>query len=297
MISKKYNSKIKKILLFISCATLLSGCESALLNPKGQIALQQRSLILTAFCLMLIVVIPAIVMTILFAWKYRESNVNAKYSPNWSHSNKIEAIVWTIPIIIVIFLSILSWKSTHELEPRKPIASNVRPIEIDVVALDWKWLFIYPKQGFATINQIAFPVNTPILFKITSNSVMNSFFIPQLGSQIYAMAGMETQLNLIANYPGIYNGISSNFSGQGFSDMKFKAIVTENNQGFEKWTDNIKKSNIVIRDMNDFENIAIPSKNDPVKYFSKVDPTLFLKIIEKFKMNHNMVHNMNYENG
>ncbi|MBK4775797.1 ubiquinol oxidase subunit II [Candidatus Pantoea edessiphila] len=291
MISKNYSSKIiKNFFLFTSCATLLSGCESALLNPKGQIALQQRSLILTAFCLMLIVVIPAIFMTILFAWKYRETNINAKYSPNWSHSNKIEAVVWTIPIIIVLFLSILSWKSTHELEPSRPIRSNVRPIEIDVVSLDWKWLFIYPKQGFATINQIAFPVNTPILFKVTSNSVMNSFFIPQLGSQIYAMAGMQTKLNLIANQPGVYDGISSNFSGLGFSNMKFKTIVTRNNMEFEKWIINIKNSKNVINNMKDFENIAIPSKDDPVKYFSKVDPNLFLKVIEKFKMNHKIHH-------
>ncbi|PPI86332.1 ubiquinol oxidase subunit II [Candidatus Pantoea edessiphila] len=287
MIFNKYKIILQNLMLIL-CTSLLSGCESAVLNPKGQIALQQRSLILIAFCLMLIVVIPAIVMTILFAWKYRESNINATYSPDWSHSNKIEIIVWTVPIIIVLFLSVLSWKSTHELEPSKPIVSTIKPIEIDVIALDWKWLFIYPKQNLATINQIAFPVNTPINFKITSNSVMNSFFIPQLGSQIYAMAGMETKLNLIANEPGVYNGISANFSGPGFSDMKFKTIVTKNNEDFAKWITKVKKSNNKLDNMNIFESIALPSENNPVKYFSVIDPDLFLHVIDKFKMNHTM---------
>ena len=222
---RKYNKSLG-ILSLIAGTLLLSGCDSALLNPKGQIAMEQRSLILTAFGLMLIVVIPAILMAVVFAWKYRASNTNAKYSPNWSHSNKVEAVVWTVPILIILFLGVLTRKSTHALEPGKPIASDVKPVEIEVVALDWKWLFIYPEQGIATVNEIAFPKGTPVNFRITSNSVMNSFFIPTLGSQIYAMAGMQTKLHLIANEPGTFKGISSNFSGRGFSGMKFRAIAT-----------------------------------------------------------------------
>ncbi|OON37532.1 cytochrome o ubiquinol oxidase subunit II [Izhakiella australiensis] len=278
---RKYNKSLG-ILSLIAGTLLLSGCNSALLDPKGQIALEQRSLILTAFGLMLIVVIPAIAMAVIFAWKYRASNTNAKYSPNWSHSNKVEAVVWTIPILIILFLGILTWKSTHALEPSKPLASDVKPIEVEVVALDWKWLFIYPEQGIATVNQLAFPANTPVNFRITSNSVMNSFFIPTLGSQIYAMAGMQTKLHLIANQAGTYDGISSNFSGRGFSGMKFKAIATPDNATFEQWVAQAKQSPNALNSMEDFEKLAAPSENNPVEFFSSVKPELFKDIIEKF---------------
>ncbi|EQC3344624.1 ubiquinol oxidase subunit II, partial [Escherichia coli] len=179
---RKYNKSLGWLSLFAG-TVLLSGCNSALLDPKGQIGLEQRSLILTAFGLMLIVVIPAILMAVGFAWKYRASNKDAKYSPNWSHSNKVEAVVWTVPILIIIFLAVLTWKTTHALEPSKPLAHDEKPITIEVVSMDWKWFFIYPEQGIATVNEIAFPANTPVYFKVTSNSVMNSFFIPRLGSQ------------------------------------------------------------------------------------------------------------------
>lgn len=285
---RKYN-KCLGILSLISGAVLLSGCDSALLNPKGQIALEQRSLIMTAFGLMLVVVIPAVLMAIIFAWKYRASNTNAKYSPEWSHSNKLEAVVWAIPILIIIFLGILTWKSTHALEPSKPIASDVKPVEIDVIALDWKWLFIYPEQGIATVNQIAFPANTPVSFRITSDTVMNSFFIPTLGSQIYAMAGMQTRLHLIANQPGIFDGISSNFSGPGFSGMKFKAIATQDNAAFQQWVDKVKASSNTLTTMDDFNKLAAPSENNPVEYFSTANPQLFDQVVDKF-MAHNTMN-------
>ncbi|PKH21345.1 cytochrome o ubiquinol oxidase subunit II [Enterobacterales bacterium CwR94] len=278
---RKYN-KTLGILSLIAGTLLLSGCDSALLSPKGQIGVEQRSLILTAFGLMLIVVIPAIAMAIAFAWKYRESNTEAKYSPNWSHSNKVEAVVWTVPILIILFLGILTWKTTHSLEPSKPLVSDVKPIEVQVVALDWKWLFIYPEQGIATVNQLAFPANTPVNFKITSNSVMNSFFIPTLGSQIYAMAGMQTKLHLIANEPGTFDGISSNYSGAGFSGMKFKAIATANQQDFEQWVAKVKQSPESLTTMEAFETLAKPSEFHPVEYFSSVKPDLFMSVINKF---------------
>ncbi|SFN37144.1 cytochrome bo3 quinol oxidase subunit 2 [Izhakiella capsodis] len=286
---RKYNKSLG-ILSLIAGTLLLSGCNSALLDPKGQIALEQRSLILTAFGLMLIVVIPAVAMAVIFAWKYRASNTNAKYSPNWSHSNKVEAVVWTIPILIILFLGILTWKSTHALEPSKPLASDVKPIEVEVIALDWKWLFIYPEQGIATVNQLAFPVDTPVSFRITSNSVMNSFFIPTLGSQIYAMAGMQTKLHLIANQAGTFDGISSSFSGRGFSGMKFKAIATPDNATFEQWIAQAKQSPNTLNTMEDFEKLAAPSENHPVEFFSSVKPELFKDVVEKF-MSHG--NNMN----
>lgn len=173
---RKYNKSLGWLSLIAGTA-LLSGCNSALLDPKGQIGLEQRSLILTAFGLMLIVVIPAILMAVGFAWKYRASNKDAKYSPNWSHSNKVEAVVWTVPILIIIFLAVLTWKTTHALEPSKPLAHDEKPITIEVVSMDWKWFFIYPEQGIATVNEIAFPANTPVYFKVTSNSLLYSLGI------------------------------------------------------------------------------------------------------------------------
>jgi len=231
---------------------------------------------------MLIVVIPAIVMAIGFAWKYRASNKDAKYSPNWSHSNKVEAVVWTIPILIIIFLAVLTWKTTHALEPSKPLVHDAKPVTIEVIAMDWKWFFIYPEQGIATVNEIAFPANTPVEFKITSNTVMNSFFIPRLGSQIYAMAGMQTKLHLIANEAGTYDGISSNYSGAGFSGMKFKAIATPDNATFDAWVAKAKQSTTVMNDMAAFDKLAAPSEYNKVEYFSSVKPDLFKDVIGKF---------------
>ncbi|MFK8259899.1 cytochrome o ubiquinol oxidase subunit II [Erwinia sp. AnSW2-5] len=293
---RKYNKSLG-ILSLIASMILLSGCDSALLNPKGQIAMEQRSLILTAFGLMMIVVIPAVLMAVVFAWKYRASNTNAKYSPNWSHSNKVEAVVWTVPILIIVFLGILTWKSTHALEPSKPLASDAKPIVIEVVSLDWKWMFIYPEQGIATVNQIAFPANRPVSFKITSNTVMNSFFIPTLGSQIYAMAGMQTRLNLIANEAGTFDGISSNFSGRGFSGMKFKAIATPDEASFEQWVAKAKQSPDTLMTMDDFNKLAAPSENHPVEFFSSVKPELFKDIIGQFKMNHGGSMDMSHGEG
>lgn len=183
---------------------LLSGCQGGILDPKGQIAAEQKSLILTATALMLLVVIPVIVMTLVFAWKYRAGNKEAAYEPKWSHSTKIEVVVWLIPCIIIAFLATLTWKSTHKLDPYRPLESDKKAIQVQVVALNWKWLFIYPEQQIASVNELVFPADTPVSFKITSDAAMNSFFIPQLGGQIYAMAGMQTQLHLIANEPGTY---------------------------------------------------------------------------------------------
>ena len=278
---RKYNKSLG-LLSLIAGTVLLSGCDSALLDPKGQIGLEQRSLILIALGLMLIVVIPAILMAIGFAWKYRASNKDAKYSPNWSHSNKAEAVVWTIPILIIIFLAVLTWKTTHSLEPSRPLDHETKPVTIEVIAMDWKWFFIYPEQGIATVNEIAFPVNTPVEFKITSNSVMNSFFIPRLGSQIYAMAGMQTKLHLIANEAGTYDGISSNYIGAGFSGMKFKAIATPDNAAFDAWVAKAKQSPNVMNDMATYEKLAAPSEYNKVEYFSSVKPDLFKDVINKF---------------
>ncbi|MGM1347828.1 cytochrome o ubiquinol oxidase subunit II [Serratia liquefaciens] len=278
---KKYNKSIGMLSL-IASTVMLSGCNMVLMNPKGAIGVEQRTLIITAIALMLIVVIPVIFMAFAFAWKYRASNKDAKYSPNWSHSNKIEAVVWTIPIIIIAILGTITWKTTHELDPFKPIVTDKKPMTIEVVSLDWKWLFIYPEQGIATVNELAFPKDVPVEFKITSNSVMNSYFIPQLGGQIYAMAGMQTKLHLIGNEAGKYDGISSSFSGRGFSGMKFTAIVTPTEGDFDQWVAKVKASSNNLNATSDFNKLAEPSENNPVEYFSSVKPNLFKETIGKF---------------
>jgi cytochrome o ubiquinol oxidase subunit II len=266
-----------------SCAGLvvfLSGCNLEVLSPKGDIGMQEKHLILLALGLMLIVVIPVIFMTLFFAWRYRASNTKATYAPKWSHSTAIEVVVWTIPCIIIAVLATITWRTTHSLDPYKPLESDVKPITIQAVAEDWKWVFIYPDYGVASVNELAFPTNVPVNFQITSDSVMNAFFIPQLGSQIYAMAGMETKLHLVANEPGTYAGLSSNYSGAGFSDMHFSAIATSE-QGFADWINKAKASQLNLDDQA-YHSLVQPSEKVPVTYYTNVRPGLFDSIIAQY---------------
>jgi cytochrome o ubiquinol oxidase subunit 2 len=265
----------------IGLVTLLSGCSNLdILDPKGSVGVAERDLIATSTWAMLIVVIPVIALTLLFAWRYRASNKSAEYRPNWSHSTGIEIAVWTIPTLIVLFLGVLTWTSTHELDPYRPLESSVKPINVEVVALDWKWLFIYPDLGIASVNQLELPVGTPVNFNITSDSVMNSFFIPQLGGQIYAMAGMQTKLHLIADEAGDYAGESANFSGKGFSDMNFRAIAASP-VDFNAWVAKVRASSDSL-DMNRYNVVSQPGEKAPVAYFSSVDPKLFHNIIARY---------------
>ncbi len=266
-------------------ALLLAGCDAAILNPKGQIGHDEKTLLITSVVLMLLVVVPVIVMTLAFAWRYRASNTKARYEPNWSHSTAIEVVVWSIPCMIILVLAVLTWRSSHELDPYKPLDSKVKPIVIEAVALDWKWMFIYPEQGIATVNEIAFPVDTPLNFKITSDTVMNSFFIPHLGTQIYAMAGMETKLHLIANEPGDYFGLSANYSGHGFSKMGFTAHATDQ-AGFDAWVAKVKAAPKAL-DQAEFQILAA-NRNDkaqyPVTYYSSVQDGMFKSLLDKYMM-------------
>ncbi|MHC8301637.1 ubiquinol oxidase subunit II [Pseudomonas sp. ZS1P83] len=260
---------------------LLTGCNMTLLDPKGQVGLDERNLIITATLLMLLVVVPVIVMTFLFAWKYRASNTNAVYTPKWSHSTKIEIAVWAVPVLIIIALGYVTYKSTHALDPYRPLESDVKPITVEVVAMDWKWLFIYPEQGIATVNKLVFPANTPINFKVTSDTVMNSFFIPGLGGQIYAMAGMQTKLHLIANQNAEFDGISANYSGAGFTGMKFKAIATSQ-ADFDAWVSDVKKAPKQLEKA-EYEALSKPSQNNPVELYSSFTPNLFQIIVDKYE--------------
>ena len=286
--SKKRYPRLFGILPFLGML-LLSGCNWTLLDPKGQVGIEQKNLILIATGLMLLVVIPVIFMTIAFAWKYRASNKAATYTPDWSHSTKIEVAVWTIPVLIIIALGYVTYKTTHELDPYRPLVSDVKPVQIDVVALDWKWLFIYPEQGIATVNKIVFPANTPVNFRVTSDSVMNSFFIPGLGGQIYAMAGMTTKLHLIANENGEFDGISANYSGAGFTGMKFKATATSQ-EDFDKWVAEVKQSPKKL-DKAEYDALAKPSENNPVALYSEASPEQFQLIVDKYEgMNRGRSH-------
>ena len=267
-----------------AASLMLSGCEPGILNPKGSIGLQEKSLIATSTWAMLLVVVPVIVLTLWFAWRYRASNRDATYAPHWSHSTPIAIVVRVIPTAIIVYLAVLTWTTTHNLDPYRLLKSPVKPIDVDVVALDWKWLFIYPDIGIASVNQLAVPIGTPVNFRITSDSVMNSFFIPKLGGQIYAMAGMQTRLHLIADQPGDYAGISANFSGKGFSDMKFRTLAM-NPAEFNAWTRKVKASQQQLN-MDEYHEVARPSEKNPVQYFSSVDPKLFYNIIAKYNDGH-----------
>ncbi|KWR89839.1 ubiquinol oxidase subunit II [Cupriavidus sp. IDO] len=270
---------------FLPCLglLLLAGCNLTLLDPKGQVGVDIKGIILIATWLMLLVVVPVIVLTLVFAWKYRATNTSARYEPDWSHSTAIEIVVWLIPCLIIVALGIITWKSSHDLDPYKPLESKTKPITVEAVAMNWKWLFIYPELKIATVNQIAFPVNTPVNFKITSDSIMNSFFIPQLGSQVYAMAGMETKLHLIANEAGTFDGMSANYSGGGFSGMKFTATAMSNFD-FDQWVAKVRASSNALG-ADGYRKLAEPSEKEPVTYYGKVEDELFHGILHKYMGN------------
>jgi cytochrome o ubiquinol oxidase subunit II len=259
---------------------LLAGCHLALFDPKGDIGVQERHLIVLSLVLMLVVVVPVIALTLFFFWRYRASNTKATYAPTWAHSTKIEIVIWAIPCVIVAFLAVLIWRSTHVLDPYRPLASDVPPVRVQVVALNWKWLFIYPDYGVASVNQLVIPANTPVDFVLTADSLMNSFFIPRLGSQIYAMAGMQTQLHLIADAPGVYAGMSSAYSGEGFSDMKFNAIATTG-IGFRQWIQRARGAPAKLtRDA--YRALSQPSTNPPAMVYADVDPNLFQSVVNQY---------------
>jgi cytochrome o ubiquinol oxidase subunit 2 len=217
----------------------LAGCSSALLDPHGPIGRQEKLILIDSTAIMLAIVIPVIIATLVFAWWFRAGNPKAKRLLDWDYSGRIEFIVWAIPALVILFLGGVAWISSHDLDPPKAIESRVAPLDIDVVSLDWKWLFIYPDAGVASVNKVVLPVGTPVRFHMTSASVMNSFFIPQLGSQVYTMAGMATRLNLLVDDAGIYHGLSAQFSGEGFSDMTFE-VSALSHQDFDQWLDSTR---------------------------------------------------------
>jgi cytochrome o ubiquinol oxidase subunit 2 len=259
----------------------LAGCDRIeLLDPKGPIGEQEKNLILIAVGLMLLVVVPVMALTVYFAWRYRESNTKATYAPKWSHSTGIEVVVWSIPCVIVLALAVLIWKTTHSLDPYKPLESQATPVNVEVVSLDWKWLFIYPDYGVASVNELAVPTGAPINFRLTSDSMMNSFFIPELGTQVYTMAGMQTQLHLVADQPGTYPGRSASFSGPGFSDMNFDTHAMSWDQ-FKAWVKQAKSAPAIL-DEATFKALEAPSEKTPPTIYASAVPGLFERIVDRF---------------
>ena len=264
------------VFLFIYIETHNMG----VLNPKGAVALAEKNLLITSVCLMLIVIIPVFVMLFSFAWRYRAGNTKAKYTPDWHSNIALEITWWAVPIVIVTILGIITWKSSHDLDPLKPLTSHVKPVRIQVVALDWKWLFIYPEEHIATVNFLKIPKDTPINFSITSDAPMNAFWIPQLGSQIYAMAGMSAKLHLIASEEGVYKGVSSNFSGDGFSGMKFDTTVVSGEE-YATWVNTVRSASSSLT-QEAYSHLAQQTKDNKVELFSSVWEGLYNAIIMKY---------------
>lgn len=275
-------------LLPITAVALLSGCDWVVMNPSGDIAIQQRNLILVSTGLMLLIIVPVIVLTLLFAWRYRKANTQADYRPDWDHSTQLELVIWAAPLLIIIALGAITWISTHTLDPYRPLGridanravpEDVKPLVVEVVALDWKWLFIYPEQGIALVNEMAAPIDRPIQFKITASSIMNSFFIPALAGQIYAMPGMQTKLSAVINKPGEFDGFSANYSGHGFNGMRFKfhGLTTAD---FDKWVATNKASG---KQLTRAEYLVLekPSERDPVQRYASIDPGLYKAIVNR----------------
>ena len=265
---------------------LLAGCDLVVLDPAGDVARQQGDLIVLSTALMLLVIVPVMALTIFFAWKYRESNKEARYEPDWDHSTHLELVIWAAPLLIIICLGALTWAGTHLLDPYRPIdrikpgqavEESAEPLQVNVVALDWKWMFIYPQYGVATVNELAAPVDRPIRFHITSSSVMNSFYIPALAGQIYAMPGMETKLHAVINRPGEYEGFSANYSGDGFSHMRF-AFHGLDQSGFDQWIAGVRQGGQTL-DRDRYLELEKPSEKVPVMRFGAVDGALWDAIL------------------
>ena len=265
---------------------LLSGCKLVLLDPAGDVATQQGELIVYATVLMLIIILPVMAITVLFSVHYRSSNQKARYEPEWDHSVSLEIVVWALPLAIVICLAGLTWVATHRLEPYndlrrvssdKPIDPTVTPLTVQVVSLNWKWVFIYPEQGIATVNEVATVVDRPVEFKLTSGTVMNAFYIPDFAGMIYTMAAMETELNGVLNAPGTYRGFASHYNGAGFSYMDFDVHAFDE-EGFTAWADTVRTTGTAL-DRDAYLLLEAPTIDHPVTYFSSVEADLWRRIL------------------
>ena len=257
-------------------ALALAGCAGGVLDPAGPVGADDAKILLDATLIMLAIVVPTILLAFWMAWRYRASNTKAQYRPEWSYSGRIEAVVWAIPILTIMFIGGLIWIGSYKLDPFKPLPAKTPPLEVQAVSLDWKWLFIYPREGVATVNQLVVPAGTPVHFSITSGSVFNAFFVHQLGSMIYAMPGMVSQLWLQADRPAILLGQSAQFSGDGFADMEFQ-VKSVPAADFGAWVQGVRAGGAVM-DQAQYTRLARQSQNEPARTYSRVDPQLFQMI-------------------
>ncbi|WP_347302025.1 ubiquinol oxidase subunit II [Croceibacterium sp. TMG7-5b_MA50] len=277
---------LRRTLPVLATLPLLAGCgELIVLDPAGDVARQQGNLVVISTALMLLIVAPVMAATAWFAWKYRAANTDAKYTPDWDHSTQLELLIWAAPLLIIICLGALTWVSTHLLDPYRPLSSGgsaspagpgqelSAPLEVQVVALDWKWLFIYPEQGIATVNEFAAPVDRPIRFRISGSSVMNSFYIPAMAGMIYAMPGMETKLHGEFDQAGTFEGLSAQYSGAGFSNMRF-AVRSMPAADFDSWVQQVRTSTGQLTRAA-YLQLEQPSEKVPPMYFAAVEPQLF----------------------
>ena len=268
--------------VLLTSAAMLGGCSGGVLDPKGPIASAERLIMLNSTGIMLAIVIPTILATLGTAYWFRSSNKRARYMPDFEYSGRLELLVWSIPIMTVFLVGGVTWLSSYDLDPPKPITSAVKPVRVQVVSLDWKWLFIYPDEGVASVNHLTIPVGTPISFELTSSGVMNSFFVPQLAGQIYTMPGMVTRLNLQADQTGTYRGMSANYSGAGFSDMYFDvdAVPAER---FAQWVAATRTAGPVL-DAQTYADLAKPSQAVAPFTYRAVAPNLFNGIVSSVSM-------------
>jgi cytochrome o ubiquinol oxidase subunit 2 len=258
-------------------AAMLGGCTEGVLDPKGPIAAADRQILLNSLAIMLAIVIPVILATLGVAFWFRASNERARYRPDFVYSGRLEMLVWSIPAMTVFLVGGVAWVGAHDVNPRKPIASAVKPLRVQVASLDWKWLFIYPDQGVASVNRLTVPVGTPISLELTSSGVMNSFFVPQLGSQIYTMAGMVTHLNLQADQSGTYRGFSAQYSGEGFADMHFDADAVPNEK-FAQWLESVRSAGPELNTKT-YADLVKPSAAVTPFTYRSVAPGLFDSIM------------------
>ena len=275
-------------LLLLLLAPTLGGCNMVLLHPAGDVARQQSDLMIASVILMSLIIVPVLIAIGVIAWRYRATNQHADYAPEWDHSTVFELVVWAAPLLIIIALGAMTWIGTHQLDPyraliridaNRPLPADARSLEVEVVSLDWKWLFFYPQYGIATVNEMAAPVDMPIHFKLTSTETMNSFFVPTLAGQIYTMPGMQTVLHAVINKPGDFKGFSSNYSGHGFTDMRFR-FYGMSPQDFKQWVAKVRASG---GDLNTqaFDKLNQPSRAEPVHYYAHFDADLYHRILNR----------------
>ncbi len=274
--------RIVRLLSLLLPLLLLTGCDWVVMRPSGDVAIQQRDLIVISTVLMLLIVVPVMLLTAIFAWRYRQSNRDATYDPEWHHSTQLELVIWSAPLLIIIALGAVTWIATHTLDPyrkldridaARPVDSAVKPLRVQVVALDWKWLFVYPDYGVASVNEMAAPVDVPIEFQITASSVMNAFYVPALAGMIYAMPAMETRLHAVINKPGDYEGFSANYSGAGFSHMRFR-FAGVSGADFDRWIETVKASGDTLG-REQYLVLEKPSEREPVRHYGQVADGLY----------------------